>query len=349
MITMSAKTKVFGHLLLEVIRPERCVACGACISVCPVEAISFVDGLPKLTGKCTACGTCYLSCPRAEHEIGELEVTHLGRKRGADEISSGVIRGAYAVRTLRSDLVGHVQDGGAVTSLLLNSIADGISVVVAGIDEGNVWSPVPMLARDEEKVIACAGTKYTSTPMLLGLMEADKEGGGSVVLVSTPCQIHGLRRRQQQIKNDKTFAIGLFCMETFDYNRLMSYLREQGVDPKQVKKFEIKGGKFIAHREGQAPFEVKIKRLKELSRPCCRICQDYTSELADLSVGNVGSPDGWSTVLVRSEKGEAALKSAEKRGLIEVKPLSDYQPGMSLVIKLSDLKKRENTGKPLEQ
>jgi coenzyme F420 hydrogenase subunit beta len=116
-----------------------------------------------------------------------------------------------------------------------------------------------------------------------------------------------------------------------------------------VEKFEIKNGRFIANRKGDAPFDVKIKKLKELSRACCRVCQDYTSELADISVGNVGSPEGWSTVLVRSDKGEAALREAEKKGLIEVKPLSDYQPGMSLVEKLSDLKKKENTGKSLDQ
>jgi len=139
-------------------------------------------------------------------------------------------------------------------------------------------------------------------------------------------------------------------METFDYDKLMAYLKEQGVDPRKVTKFEIRNGKFIARTAGgDAPFEVKIRKLKELSRPCCRVCQDYTSELADISVGNIGSPEGWSTVLIRSEKGRTALNSAEKVGFVEVKPLSDYQPGMSLVNRLSELKKRENRGESLDQ
>ena len=58
----------------------------------------------------------------------------------------------------------------------------------------------------------------------------------------------------------------------------------------------------------------------------------------------MGSPDGYSTVLVRSTKGKAALDAAEKAGLVEVKPLSDYQPGMRLVDKLADMKKKENGG-----
>jgi coenzyme F420 hydrogenase subunit beta len=129
----------------------------------------------------------------------------------------------------------------------------------------------------------------------------------------------------------------------------MAYIKDQGVSPEKVKKFEIKRGKFIAHREGEPPFEVKISKLKELSRNCCKVCLDYTSELADVSIGNVGSPDGYSTVLTRSKKGEDVLRAAEKKNLIEVKPLKDYQPGMSLVDRLSDMKKKENSGKPLDQ
>jgi coenzyme F420 hydrogenase subunit beta len=104
------------------------------------------------------------------------------------------------------------------------------------------------------------------------------------------CQIQALRRRQRNASKNDTLAIGLFCMETFDYDKLMAYLKDQGVDPEKVKKFEIKSGKFIAHREGGPPFEVKIRKLKELSRTCCRVCL-HTSELADLSIGNVGSPE----------------------------------------------------------
>ena len=341
MITVSAKPKVFGHLLVEVVRPGRCVACGSCVSVCPEGAISFVEGVPKLTGKCTACGTCYLTCPRAEHGFNELEEAALGRNRSPEEAMNGVVLSAYAVRSLDKAVMEHAQDGGAVTSILLSSLKKNSGAVVAGLDKAQPWLPVPVLAKDKETIIRCAGTKYTSAPMMLGLKQAEKEALSDVVFVGTPCQIHAIRRRKN---NANTLAVGLFCMETFDYEKLMTYLKEQGVDPAKVTKFEIKSGKFIAHRLPEAPFEVKIRKLKELSRPCCKVCQDYTSELADISIGNVGSPDGFSTVLVRSNKGKSALDSATKAGLVEVKPLSDYQPGMSLVDRLADMKKKDNSG-----
>lgn len=346
MITVSAKPKVFGHLLVDVVRPGRCVACGSCVSVCPVDAISLVEGAPKLTGKCTVCGACYVGCPRVEHGFSELEKQALGRARAAEEACNGVVIGAYAVKALDESVKGHVQDGGAVTAILLDQVKTGGGAVVAGLDDEKPWLPVPVLARDRETIIRCAGTKYTSAPMIAALKKAEREGLDKVAFVGTPCQIHALRRRKNKID---VLAIGLFCMETFDYDKLMAHLREQGVDPAKVTKFEIKSGKFIAHRLPEAPYEVKIRKLKELSRPCCRVCQDYTSELADISVGNVGSPDGYSTVLVRSAKGKAVLEAAEKAGLVEVKPLSDYQPGMGLVDKLADMKKKENVPKQLDQ
>jgi coenzyme F420 hydrogenase subunit beta len=346
MITVSAKNKVFGHLLVEVVRPGRCVACGSCVSACPEDAISFLEGVPKLTGKCKACGTCYVSCPRSEHEFSELEKATLGRKRTPEEALNGIVLGAYAVRSLNKSIIGHAQDGGAVTSVLLSSLKKNNGAVAAGLDKVKPWLPVPVLAKDGETIIGCAGTKYTSAPMMLALKQAEKEGQGDVAFVGTPCQIHALRRRKNKTN---TLAVGLFCMETFDYEKLTTYLKEQGVDLLKVTKFEIKSGKFIAHRPPEVPFEVKIRKLKELSRPCCRVCIDYTSELADISIGNVGSPDGFSTVLVRSEKGKAALDSATKAGLVEVKPLSDCQPGMSLVDRLADVKKKDNSGKSLDQ
>lgn len=43
---------------------EECVGCETCIPVCPVEAISMVDGVAVIdTEKCTECGTCIAECP----------------------------------------------------------------------------------------------------------------------------------------------------------------------------------------------------------------------------------------------------------------------------------------------
>lgn len=43
---------------------EECVACGTCVSECPVEAISEGDPIYKIDAdKCTDCGSCKEVCP----------------------------------------------------------------------------------------------------------------------------------------------------------------------------------------------------------------------------------------------------------------------------------------------
>lgn len=43
---------------------EKCIGCSACVSACPVEAISIVDGKAKVDEeKCVGCSACVSVCP----------------------------------------------------------------------------------------------------------------------------------------------------------------------------------------------------------------------------------------------------------------------------------------------
>jgi len=42
---------------------HKCVGCGACVKVCPYEAITVEDKLAIINDKCTLCGACVESCP----------------------------------------------------------------------------------------------------------------------------------------------------------------------------------------------------------------------------------------------------------------------------------------------
>jgi coenzyme F420 hydrogenase subunit beta len=48
-----------------------------------------------------------------------------------------------------------------------------------------------------------------------------------------------------------------------------------------------------------------------------------TSELSDLSVGTVEGLNGWNTVIVRSDRGEALVEGCEREGTIEVQVLPE--------------------------
>lgn len=57
--------------------PDRkiCVACGACVKVCPKTAITIHKGCFAIAGeKCVGCGICAKTCPAGCIEMKEAEV-----------------------------------------------------------------------------------------------------------------------------------------------------------------------------------------------------------------------------------------------------------------------------------
>ena len=45
-----------------IVDKEKCVACGECVEVCPVDAIDLVDDVAQVDDNCTLCGLCVDAC-----------------------------------------------------------------------------------------------------------------------------------------------------------------------------------------------------------------------------------------------------------------------------------------------
>ncbi len=93
--------------IAPVIWAEKCVACGACIENCPVEAIKYVDpdisGVRVGAGKkakispkiCIGCASCIAICP-----VGAIDVAWAG---GADTIQQKIVEYAKATISGKED------------------------------------------------------------------------------------------------------------------------------------------------------------------------------------------------------------------------------------------------------
>ncbi len=58
------------------ISPDRCVGCGLCIDVCPLENISLTDDKAHFEGDgCISCGHCAAACPQGAIQVQAIDET----------------------------------------------------------------------------------------------------------------------------------------------------------------------------------------------------------------------------------------------------------------------------------
>ena len=136
-------------------------------------------------------------------------------------------------------------------------------------------------------------------------------------------------------------------MEAFPYDGVLNLIKEQfEQDFTKVTKMDISGGKFIIYLDNGEDLRVPLKDVKSYARYNCHYCEDLTADCADISVGSIGSPSGWSSVITRTKLGDKIFKDAIKKGLIESQSLKDVKPGQPLLERIAGAK-RKNC-KPIE-
>jgi coenzyme F420 hydrogenase subunit beta len=217
--------------------------------------------------------------------------------------------------------------------------------------------PEPVVITNYDELLKTCGTKYTACPNILGVSTAvRKRKLTKVAFVGTPCQIQAVRKVQfdqtYDVEIDKIkFLIGLFCMESFTYKGLIGEFAEEKLSlaPEIIRKIDIKKGKLQIHTKGEKTISTPLEQLLNYVRESCHFCLDFTSELADVSVGAVGSKLGYSTVLTRTEIGEKIFNEAVEAGFIETKNAENEKPNLDLVRRLTEKKQKENLQKILEK
>ncbi|ACV25048.1 coenzyme F420 hydrogenase subunit beta [Methanocaldococcus fervens] len=267
----------------------------------------------------------------------------------------GAYKKVVSARSTLKEVLKKSQDGGIVSTAFIygleNNLLDG--VVVA--DNAGEFQAVPKVATTPEEVLEAAGTKYTVCPNISVLKSAVREYGCEKIgVVGTPCQVRAIRKLMKypvgfrHVPDKIALVIGIFCMENFPYNGLKLIVEEHcGVKMEDVVKMDIGKGKFWVYTRWGETKTVKLKETHPYEQIACHVCTDYTAELADISTGSVGSPDGWSTVFIRTAKGEEIFNKMVEDGYLEVKPIEEVKPGLGLVEKLA-LQKKEKNAKEIE-
>ena len=229
------------------------------------------------------------------------------------------------------------QDGGVVSALLIELLESGEidGALVAKPSERDPWKGVAHLAQTREDVIACAGSFYNQTLALghLDLKKYDLPLKPRIALVGTPCEIQGLRAMQHRpfywgaSKVDAVvLTVALLCTKSFDYEGLM--LREieaqRGIPLQDIDKIDIiRGRLYLYDGAGATLLEEPIRDFHGAALKGCDECADFLGVAADISVGSVGSEDGYSSVLIWTDAGCAAFQHVAPR--LEIRELDRPQ------------------------
>jgi len=282
----------------------------------------------------------------------------------------GIYKSCVSARSTDKELLKHAQDGGIVSQLFAFAFDEGIidGAIVAATKEfakanpskvmadNSNWDmvepfrPIPAVVTTKAELFAAAGTKYNISPNVSLIKEATRSFGlDKVGIVGTPCQMQAIRKLQlypigaRDVGASIALAVGIFCMENFPYQSILQLVEDHAaMKMEAVKKMEIGKGKFWVYGKRGQVVQLPLKVTHKYEQPGCHVCLDYVANLGDISTGSVGSPDGWSTVFVRSKIGDSVWAKAVAAGCFETQPIEKVKPGLELVSKLANEKITKN-------
>jgi coenzyme F420 hydrogenase subunit beta len=248
--------------------------------------------------------------------------------------------------------------GGAVSALAIHALTTGMvdRVVHVGADPEAPTRNVTVISRTPEDVIARAGSRYTASSPLAGIIEAAAEGG-RMAFIGKPCDVSALRRLARQdakLAAAVPVMLSFFCAGIPSHGGVGRILAQLGVEADEVTAFRYRGRGW----PGMCAAETKDGRTTEmtyaeswgghLSKEVqfrCKICPDAVGGVADVACADAwyGDEDGYpafeeaegrSLVIARTEVGQRLLESAVEAGEMEVTPLDPseidrMQPGQT--------------------
>jgi coenzyme F420 hydrogenase subunit beta len=327
--------KSFEDLKQEVVARGLCGRCGGCASFCSADdmnALEFdrTDG-PRLIAEenCLKCGICYLICPQIKALDGEV------REKFGWQPPIGIYRGITSAQTTEPKVSEVCTDGGVVTSVLRYALKKRLIQGALVSRRTSPFGRQPFLAKNPDELIEAAGTHFdevqhlgefgkdysTYCPTIREIKKIGQLHLNKIAMVGTPCQIYTVRKMQTLniVPADSiVFTVGLFCMEnfTFDAKAVKALEKKLGMKLGDIARLNIKDDVILTTTSGQV-HHVPFEAVDEVARPACMACPDFANDFADISVGGLGSPDGYTTTVVRTGIGQKIYNGAKQDGLIK--------------------------------
>jgi len=319
---MSIKT--FQDLIKEVHEKGICQECGGCTSFCSAtfeNVIGFKEPFspPEYINKdaCLECGICYYICPQTHILDDDLNKTY--QFTNFTSMPLGNLEKIYSCQTNDPEFLKYGTDGGVVNTiinyLLDNKIIDG--AIVSKFDAP--FSRESMFADNKDELIKASGTKLEITSQLdeiqrfctytRSIVKLNHYKFKKLAIVGTPCQIYTIRCMQNLGVTPSEYieiCLGLFCYHNFLFDKSQIKRFEKDFDLKfeNITKINIKEDLILKIDSEGRVLHIPFDKIVDYVRPACFSCTDFTNIYSDISFGGLGSPDKYTTVIPRTEKGK---------------------------------------------
>jgi coenzyme F420-reducing hydrogenase beta subunit len=286
---------------------------------------------------CSQCGLCdsrwvaYVkdACAFLHQRFEAMETAAHGRSRNLDnedELYFGVQQRMFSAR-LAQPIEG-AQWTGIVSRLGVRALETGLvdAVLCVGQSEHDRFTPVPVLARTPEQVLAARVNKPTLSPNLEVLEQLPGSGIKRLLAIGVGCQIQALRAVQSTLPLEQLYVLGLPCVDNVSRDGLQTFLESTVSSPDTVVHYEFMQDFRIhfRHSDGRTEtvpfFGLDTPTLKDVFAPSCLSCFDYTNAGADLVVGYMGATYGRQWLTVRNPRGQVLLDLVESE--LDVAPVT---------------------------
>jgi coenzyme F420 hydrogenase subunit beta len=238
------------------------------------------------------------------------------------------------------------KSGGVINALLNFAINQKIidSAIVSKVSPSLAVKVKPLIGLVPDDALSAVDSKIMPCAVAEAFGRAVFEHGKvHIAFVGVPCHVLALRKLeawQHKIIDSLKVTIGLFCLWTFSLGRLLEYLfQENGVAANEIINVDLEGNKYVVTTENRT-FRIPMSEIKQHIMNRCKTCTDFTSELADLSVGGATPLKDWSIIIVRTKKGEDLLNLAVEKEILTTKEIAVEPDVLAHLINISTHKRK---------
>ncbi len=311
---------------------NRCAGCGMCVAACSRGRLHFEPSMTHPTFKskiknvglstievdtCSFCdGMCAESCPRLK------------------EWQKNEYLSIVSAKTTRNT------NFNPINEVILDILATGLtnelidSILIMDI---NRWDgkPYARVVQSIDELYRVSGNQGLWAPILSQLYkETLDKGFKKIAIVGPPCVTQAIKSCSNSrieglsvLRNVIALSISTFCLGCYEATLLDDLVNKLRVSPSEILNIKRSPNntnlevKLTTGNIASIPIEEEQKYMRE----GCARCTDYLGENADISIGQTGSQEGYSTIITWNLKGRNFINNCINSRLIEINDKVDQK------------------------